>query len=119
MSTKILVREREGVFLIDISGRLTLGYDDPSVQDVIRRLIDNGSKHIILNLSDVGYVDSSGLGQLVGAYATAASRGASIKLLNLNDRVYNLMQITKLYTVFDIYSSEETAIQSFHAPAGA
>jgi anti-sigma B factor antagonist len=89
------------------------------VQSIVRGLIDSGKKQVILNLSGVSYVDSSGLGQLVGIYATAASRGGDIKLLNLNERVYNLMQITKLYTIFEIHTSEETALQSFRVPASA
>jgi anti-sigma B factor antagonist len=119
MSITTKVRESDNVALIDIAGRLALGSNEASVQEVVRGLIDSGKKQIVLNLAGVTYVDSSGLRQLVAIYATAANHGGEIKLLKLNKRVYDLMQITKLYTVFEIHTTEETAVQGFRVPAAA
>ena len=115
MSVKINVRETENAVILEVTGRITLGAPGPSLQDRVRELLDSGRKNIILDLGGVTFLDSSGLGQLVGSYATAVSRGSEIRLLNLNKRVYDLMQITKLYTVFAIYANEATAVKSFEA----
>jgi anti-sigma B factor antagonist len=120
MSVKTNVRETANAVILEVSGRITLGASGPSLQDGIRELLDGGHKNIILDLGGVTFLDSSGLGQLVGSYATAVSHGSEIKLLNLNKRVYDLMQITKLYTVFAIYTDEATAVKSFEvAPVSA
>ena len=97
------------------NGPDNLGAPGPSIQDGVRQLLDSEHKNIILDLAGVTFLDSSGLGQLVGSYATALSHGCDIKLINLNKRVWDLMQITKLYTVFSIYTDEETALRSFEA----
>jgi anti-sigma B factor antagonist len=117
MSVKINVRETENAVILEVTGRITLGASGPSLQDGVRELINGGHQNIILDLGGVSFLDSSGLGQLVGSYATAKSHGSEIKLLHLNDRVYDLMQITKLYTVFPIYTDEATAVKSFGAAA--
>ena len=83
------------------------------IRDAIRDLIGKGQKSILLNLGEVNYIDSSGLGELVGAYTTAKNRGAELKLLKLTRKVHDLLQLTKLYTVFDIYDDEAAAIASF------
>jgi anti-sigma B factor antagonist len=113
MSVKTKVRETATAVILEVSGRITLGASGPSLQHGIRELLDGGHKNIILDLGGVTFLDSSGLGQLVGSYATAVSHGSKIKLLNLNKRVYDLMQITKLYTVFAIYTDEATAVKGF------
>jgi anti-sigma B factor antagonist len=117
MSVKINVRETPNAVILEATGRITLGPSGPSLQDGIRELLDSGHKNIILDLGGITFLDSSGLGQLVGSYATAVSRGGQIRLLNLNKRIYDLMQITKLYTVFAIYTDETTAVKSFEAAA--
>jgi anti-sigma B factor antagonist len=117
MSVKINVREVANATLLEVTGRVTLGDSGPSLQEKVRELLDSGHKNIILDLGGVTFLDSSGLGQLVGSYATAASRGGEIRLLNLNKRVYDLMQITKLYTVFAIYTDQKAALKSFEAAA--
>ena len=103
--------------ILEVTGRITLGASGPSLQDGVRELLDSGHKNIIVDLGGVTYLDSSGLGQLVVSYATAVSRGSEIRLLNLNKRVYDLMQITKLYTVFAICTDEAEALKSFEAAA--
>jgi anti-sigma B factor antagonist len=118
MSVKINARETPNAMILEVAGRITLGAPGPSVQDGVRELLDTEHKNIILDLGGVTFLDSSGLGQLVGSYATAISHGCEIKLMNLNKRAYDLMQITKLYSVFSIYSDEATALKTFEAPSG-
>jgi anti-sigma B factor antagonist len=117
MSVKINIRETENAVILEATGRVTLGASGPSLQGGVRDLLDSGHKNIVLDLGGVTFLDSSGLGQLVGSYAGTVSRGCEIRLLNLNKRVYDLMQITKLYTVFRIYTDEATAVKSFEAAA--
>jgi anti-sigma B factor antagonist len=103
----------DGVTVLDLSGRITLGEGSVQLREAIRDLISKGLKNILLNLGDVNYIDSSGLGELVGAYTTAKNQGAALKLLNLTRKVKDVLQLTKLYTVFDIYDDEASAIASF------
>jgi anti-sigma B factor antagonist len=109
----IASRELDGVTVLDLSGRITLGEGSVQLREAIRDLISKGSKSILLNLGDVNYIDSSGLGELFGAYTTAKNQGASLKLLNLTKKVKDVLQLTKLYTVFDIYDDEASAIASY------
>jgi anti-sigma B factor antagonist len=90
-----------------------LGEGSVQLRDAIRGLISKGSKNILLNLGDVNYIDSSGLGDLVSAFTTAKNQQAEVKLLNLTKKVHDLLQLTKLYTVFDIKDDEASAIASF------
>lgn len=113
MALTIASREVDGVTVLDLSGRITLGEGSVQLRDAIRDLIGKGSKNILLNLGDVNYIDSSGLGELVSAFTTSKNQGAQLKLLNLTKKVHDLLQLTKLYTVFDIYDDEATAIGSF------
>ena len=113
MALTIASRELDGVTILDLSGRITLGEGSVQLRDAIRDLIGKGSKSILLNLGDVNYIDSSGLGELVSAFTTAKNQGAALKLLKLNKKVHDLLQLTKLYTVFDIYDDEASAIASF------
>ena len=113
MSLTIASRQVDGLTILDLRGKIILGEGSVTLRDSIRNLISNGSKSILVNLGEVTYMDSSGLGELVGAYTSATNQGASLKLLNLTKKVHDLLQITKLYTVFDIYDNEEDAIASY------
>ncbi|HTW44186.1 MAG TPA: STAS domain-containing protein [Acidobacteriaceae bacterium] len=110
---KITTRQVDGVTILDLSGRITLGEGSVLLRDAVRDLLAKGSKHILLNLGDVNYIDSSGIGELVSAYTTARNQGGELKLLNLTKKVHDLLQITKLYTVFDVKDDEASAIASF------
>jgi anti-sigma B factor antagonist len=109
----IASREVDGVTVLDLSGRITLGEGSVQLRDAVRDLIGKGQKHILLNLEQVNYIDSSGLGELVSAYTTARNQEATLKLLKLTKKVHDLLQLTKLYTVFDIYDDEAKAIGSY------
>ena len=113
MSLKLHTRQVDGVTILDLSGRITLGEGSVQQRDATRDLLSKGSKHILLNLGDVNYIDSSGIGELVSAYTTVRNQGGELKLLNLTKKVHDLLQITKLYTVFDVKDDEATAIASF------
>jgi anti-sigma B factor antagonist len=106
-------RQVEGVSVVDMSGRITLGEGSVVLRDTIRDLIGKGQKKILLNLGDVTYIDSSGIGELVSAFTAVRREGGELKLLNLTKKVHDLLQITKLYTVFDIKDDEATAIKAF------
>jgi anti-sigma B factor antagonist len=106
-------RQVEGVAVVDMSGRITLGEGSVVLRDTIRDLIGKGSKKILLNLGDVTYIDSSGIGELVSAFTAVRRENGELKLLNLTKKVHDLLQITKLYTVFDIKDDEATAIKAF------
>jgi anti-sigma B factor antagonist len=106
-------RQIDGVTVLDLSGRITLGEGSVILRDTIRDLIGRGQKRILLNLGDVSYIDSSGIGELVSAFTTVRNQGGELKLLNLTKKVHDLLQITKLYTVFDIKDDEAAAIKSF------
>jgi anti-sigma B factor antagonist len=109
----IASREVDGVTVLDLNGRITLGEGSVQLREAIRDLISKGSKTILLNMGDVNYIDSSGLGELVSAYTTAKNQGAAVKLLNLTKKVKDVLQLTKLYTVFDVFEDEASAISSF------
>jgi len=109
----ITSREVDGVTVLDLNGRITLGEGSVQLGEAIRDLISKGSKTILLNMGDVNYIDSSGLGELVSAYTTAKNQGAQVKLLSLTKKVKDVLQLTKLYTVFDIYDDEASAIGSY------
>jgi anti-sigma B factor antagonist len=103
----------DGITIVDLSGRITLGEGSVILRDTIRDLVGKGSKKILLNLGDVTYIDSSGIGELVSAFTTVRNQGGELKLLNLTKKVHDLLQITKLYTVFDVKDDEATAISAF------
>jgi anti-sigma B factor antagonist len=103
----------DGVVVLDLSGRITLGEGSVQLRDAIRGLIGKGKKNVLLNMGEVSYIDSSGLGELVSAYTTAKNQQAEVKLLKLTRKVHDLLQLTKLYTVFDIKDDEASAIASF------
>jgi anti-sigma B factor antagonist len=109
----IASREVNGVVVLDLGGRITLGEGSVQLREAVRGLIGKGKKKILLNMGDVNYIDSSGLGELVSAYTTAKNQQAEVKLLKLTKKVHDLLQLTKLYTVFDIKDDEAIAIASF------
>jgi anti-sigma B factor antagonist len=113
MSMTASTRRVGGVTIVDIKGRIVLGEESASVRDVVCDLLRKGHKQILLNLGDVHYIDSSGLGALVSSFTSTRKQGGELKLLNLTNRVIDLMQITKLYTVFDIMNDEAVAVKSF------
>jgi len=113
MSLKINIRETADAVILDMSGRVSLGDALADLRDSIREALAGDQKNILLNLAEVSYIDSSGLGQLIGSYATVTNRGGQMKLLNLQKRVNDLMQITKLLTVFETYTNEKEALGSF------
>lgn len=113
MSMKVNTRQVDGVTILDLSGRITLGEGSVQLRDAVRDLLAKGSKLILLNLADVNYIDSSGIGELVSAYTTVRNQGGELKLLNLTKKVHDLLQITKLYTVFDVKDDEASAIASY------
>ncbi len=113
MSMKISTRQVDGVTILDLSGRITLGEGSVQLRDAVRDLLAKGQKHILLNLAEVNYIDSSGIGELVSAFTTVRNQGGELKLLKLTKKVHDLLQITKLYTVFDIKDDEAQAIGSF------
>jgi len=110
---KVTTRQVDGVTILDLSGRITLGEGSVTLRDSVRDLLSKGQKRILLNLADVNYIDSSGIGELVSAYTTVRNQGGELKLLNLTRKVHDLLQITKLYTVFDIKDDEASAIASY------
>jgi len=110
---KISTRQVEDVTVIDVSGRITLGEETSALRQVIRDLINQGKKKIVLNLAEVSYIDSSGVGELVACYTVARNQGGELKLLNLTKKVHDLLQVTKLYTIFDIKDDEYMAVKSF------
>jgi anti-sigma B factor antagonist len=102
-----------GVVIVDLSGKVTLGDGDVVLKDKMRSLVQQGNKNVLLNLGDVSYVDSAGLGEIVQSYATVTKNGGALKLLNVTKRIKDLLSITKLLTVFECYDSEAEALKSF------
>jgi len=119
MSMTTSVRQVGTVTIVDISGHITLGEESAALRDLVASLLANGQKQILFNLDDVSYIDSSGLGTLVGAFTSVRKHQGEVKLLNLSSKVHDIMQITKLYTVFDISDNEAKAISSFGASTAA
>ena len=113
MSMKASTRQVDGITIVDLSGRITLGEGSVVLRDTIKDLLSKGQKKILLNLGDVSYIDSSGIGELVSAFTSVRNQGGELKLLNLTKKVHDLLQITKLYTVFDVKDDEATAISAF------
>jgi anti-sigma B factor antagonist len=113
VSVKLNTRQVGDVSVIDVSGRITLGEGSSTLRDALRELAGKGQKKILLNLGEVSYIDSSGIGELVSGFTSVTNSGGQLKLLNLTKRVKDLLQITKLYTVFDVHESEASAVRSF------
>jgi anti-sigma B factor antagonist len=113
VSMKASTRQVDGITIVDLSGRITLGEGSVVLRDTIKDLLGKGQKKILLNLGDVSYIDSSGIGELVSAFTSVRNQGGELKLLNLTKKVHDLLQITKLYTVFDVKDDEAVAIGAF------
>jgi anti-sigma B factor antagonist len=105
------------VMMLDLKGKITLGEGDELLKDKVNSLVNQGHRKIILNLADVPYLDSAGLGEVVRAYTTVSRQGGNLKLLNLTKRITDLLAITKLLTVFETFDSENDAVRSFSASA--
>jgi anti-sigma B factor antagonist len=113
MSMKLTTRDVSGVSIVDLSGKITLGEGGVALREEVRKLLAEGKKKIVLNLAEVNYIDSSGLGELVSAYTAVKNAGGELKLLNLTSKVRDLLVITKLVTVFDVKDDEASAVSSF------
>ena len=113
MSMKASTRQGDGITIVDLSGRITLGEGSVVLRDSVKDLLGKGQKKILLNLGDVSYIDSSGIGELVSAFTSVRNQGGELKLLHLTKKVHDLLQITKLYTVFDVKDDEAGAIAAF------
>lgn len=113
MSVKLSTRQVGDVTVVDVAGRITLGEGSSALRDTLRDMVGQGHKKMLLNLGDVSYIDSSGIGELVSGFTTVTNQGGQLKLLNLTKRVKDLLQITKLYTVFDVHDDEASAVRSF------
>ena len=115
MSVKEKIHQVNDVLVIELSGRLTVGDGSVMLRDRIRKELAGGRKRILINLGDVSYIDSSGLGELISAFTSTTKSGGELKLLNLTKKIRDLMEIVRLYTIFDIYDNEGLALASFSA----
>jgi anti-sigma B factor antagonist len=113
MALTTKVRRVGDVSIVDLHGKITLGENTGILRDELKSLLAQGTKNIVLNMAGVSYVDSAGLGELVGAYTTATNQGGSVKLLNMQGKMKDLMQITKLHTIFSAFDNEQAAVSSF------
>ena len=116
---KIVTRLIDGVEVVKVSGRIELGEGSAAIREVVRDLLARGRKKIVLDLADVDYIDSAGLGALVSAFTSVRNEGGDLKLVYLTKKVQDLLQMTKLYTVFEIFDDETAAIKSFHQTAAS
>ena len=114
---QITERQVGDVMILDLTGKITLGEGDELLKDKVNSIVSQGRRKIVLNLAEVPYLDSAGLGEVVRAYTTVSRQGGSLKLLNLTKRITDLLSITKLLTVFDTFDAEDEAIRSFSASA--
>ena len=114
MSVKLTTRQVGDVTVIDAAGRITLGEGSSTFRDSIKELVGKGHKKILLNLGDVSYIDSSGIGELVSGFTTVSNAGGQLKLLKLTKRIQDLLQITKLYTIFEVFDDEAAGLASFN-----
>jgi anti-sigma B factor antagonist len=113
VTMQLKTRKIDLVNVVDINGKITLGEGNIILRDTLRNLLARGEKKILLNLGDVTYIDSSGIGELVASFTTTTNQGGQLKLLNLTKKVHDLLQITKLLTVFEVFTNETEALQSF------
>lgn len=113
MATRVDVHQRGNVTVLVPRGKITIGSGDIALRNAMQETMNNGSQNIVVNLGEVSTIDSSGVGELVSAYTTAMNRGAKVKLANLSPKINDILSITQLITVFDIYDSEDEAVASF------
>ena len=110
----ITQRQVGDVTILDVSGKITIGVGDVQVRDAVHMALGSGARNLVLNLRNVTTIDSAGVGELVSAYTTVTNRGGKLKLLNLPSKVNDILQITQLITVFEVYDDEKEAVESFH-----
>jgi anti-anti-sigma factor len=110
----ITQRQVGDVTILDVSGKITIGVGDVQVRDAVHMALGSGARSLVLNLKNVTTIDSAGVGELVSAYTTVTNRGGKLKLVNLPSKVNDILQITQLITVFEVYDSEQEALESFH-----
>lgn len=113
MTIKTSTRLVNNVLIVDTIGELRLGEGTDVIRNVVREQVDQGYKNILLNLRDVRHIDSAGVGELMSCYTSVRNRGGQLKLMNLSKHVHNLLQITKLYTIFEVAEDEDTAVASY------
>jgi anti-sigma B factor antagonist len=106
-------RQAGDVTVLDLSGKITIGEGSVALRTAVRRLLEEGKKRVLLNLANVSYIDSSGIGELVSSYTATNKEAGQLKLLNLTQKIKDLLTITKLYTVFDVYDNEAEALNSY------
>jgi anti-sigma B factor antagonist len=119
MPVKIVNREVDGVSVVELNGRIVLGEESNSLREMLKSLIADGKKKIVLNMANITYIDSSGLGTLVAGHVSAKSKGASVRLCHLGQKFHEVLQMTKLLTVFDVYDTEALAVRSFQGSFAA
>jgi anti-sigma B factor antagonist len=119
MNMTTSIRQAGGITIVDISGRIVLGEESAALRDLVRDLLSKEHRQILFNLAEVNYIDSAGLGSLVAAFTSVRKQKGELKLLNLTNKVHNVLQITKLYTVFDIMNDETEGVKSFGQSASA
>jgi anti-sigma B factor antagonist len=107
------VRQRDDVTILDLKGKITIGSGEAALRNAVHEVLGGGSKKVLINMRDVSTIDSSGIGELVSAYTTATNRSVKLKLCNLPEKVSDILTITQLITVFDVYDSEDEAVRSF------
>ena len=112
---KTSVREVRGVEVLDLKGKITIGSGDVQLRETINKLVEDGKKHILINMKDVTTIDSSGIGELVGCYTSVTNKGGRLKLLHLPPKISDVLTVTQLITVFDVYESESEAVASYAA----
>lgn len=110
---KIVERQVGEIIILDLHGKILIGEGDDALRDAVTKLVDSGAQKILLNLADVPYVDSAGLGEIVRCYTTVSRKGGRLKLINLTKKIQDLLAITKLLTVFETYDSEDEGVKSF------
>jgi anti-sigma B factor antagonist len=118
MQLRMSTRTVDGVLVVDCSGRIVFGEESGSLRDNVKKLL-GGTPKVVLNLRDVSYIDSGGLGTLVSLYTTARNAGGALKLSSLTQRVDDLLQVTKLVTIFEVFDNEQAAVQSFKSGVAA
>jgi len=119
MTMKMTSSEVDDVSVVKLDGRIILGGESNSLREKVKSLLAEGKKKIVLNMADVKYIDSSGLGALVAAHVSSKAQGGSVRLCNLGQKFHEIMQLTKLLTVFDVYDTEAAAVSSFQSSLAA
>lgn len=119
MSVRMTNSEVDGVSIVELDGRIVLGEESNSLREKLKRLLDEGKKKIVLNMANIKYIDSAGLGTLVAAHLTAKTQGASVRLCHLGNKFHEVLQMTKLLTIFDVYDTEAAAVSTFQSFAAA